>query len=278
MVNYDYNFALFGYPIKHSQSPRIHQLLANQLNISYHSYGKIETNREFFAYKLNDFFSSSVKGANITMPFKQQAYSLANILTERALLAGSVNTLKKLENNQLLGDNTDGIGLVSDLIRLKFLHAQDNILIIGAGGAAYGIILPLLYYNCSIVVINRTFTRAQQMAKRFRKYGNIRAVTRNIVSQFKFNLLINATSCSVKGIVPDLPTKIIYSQPCCYDLFYDKNFTTFLHWCQKVGVKYYADGIGMLVGQAAYSFLLWYGVLPDISSVINTLQQERPKN
>ncbi|WWO95784.1 MAG: shikimate dehydrogenase [Candidatus Dasytiphilus stammeri] len=274
--NYDYPFVIFGSPIKHSQSPRIYQLFANQLHIDSHIYGKIQTTRECFANRLNEFFSCSIaKGANITMPFKQQAYSLANILTERALLAGSVNTLKKLENDHLVGDNTDGIGLLSDLKRLHLIHPQDNILILGAGGAAYGIILPLLYYNCSIIVTNRTFIRAQNMALRFRAYGNITAVDRNRLSKLRVDLIINATSCSLNGIMPFLPRKVISSHTCCYDLFYQNNLTPFLQWGKEQGAKFCADGLGMLVGQAAYSFLLWYGVLPEISSVIKTLQDER---
>ncbi|WWO99789.1 MAG: shikimate dehydrogenase [Candidatus Dasytiphilus stammeri] len=272
------NYAIFGNPVKHSKSPRIHYYFSQMMNIQNHIYGCITSSQENFRHKMQNFFSSGGLGANITVPYKKIAYTLVNRLTDRALLSGSVNTIKKLENNQLLGDNTDGIGILNDLTRLQFIQPKDRILIIGAGGAAHGIIYPLLHYGCSVIVTNRTWYKAEKIVNKFKNYGIISAEPFNKLEKYKFDLIINATSCSIQGIVPDLPINLINSQTSCYDMFYQSQLTPFLQWCQEHGSKKYADGIGMLVAQAAYSFLLWHGVLPSITDVIEKMIYEMRGN
>ncbi|WWO97705.1 MAG: shikimate dehydrogenase [Candidatus Dasytiphilus stammeri] len=268
------SYALFGNPVKHSKSPRIHQLFAEQMNIKHHTYGSICASLENFKEELKNFFESGAHGANITVPFKKTAYNLSHKLTKRALLAGSVNTIKKLEDNQLLGDNTDGIGLLIDLKRINFIKPKDNILIIGAGGAAYGIIFPLLSYGCSIMINNRTISHAEEIVHRFKKYGNISILTNFNQYDHKFNIIINATSCGIYGKKPELPNKLITPNIYCYDIFYQPKLTPFLQWCKQQGCKQYTDGIGMLVAQAAESFLLWHGVLPPLQNVIKQIKDE----
>ncbi|WWP01072.1 MAG: shikimate dehydrogenase [Candidatus Dasytiphilus stammeri] len=268
------SYAVFGNPVKHSQSPRIHQLFAEQMNMKHHTYGSICASLENFKEELRKFFDSGAHGANITIPFKKQAYNLSHKLTKRALLAGSVNTIKKLEDNQLLGDNTDGIGLIFDLKRINFIKPKDNILIVGAGGAAYGIIFPLLSYGCSIMINNRTISHAEEIVHRFKKYGKISILTNFNQDDYKFNIIINATSCGIYGKKPELPNQLITPNTCCYDIFYQPKLTPFLQWCKQQGCQQYTDGIGMLIAQAAESFLLWHGVLPPLQNVIKTIQDE----
>lgn len=266
-------FAVFGHPVSHSKSPFIHQLFASQTGIA-HEYGRICAPPEGFAEELQRFMLSGGEGANITLPFKEQAFELADQLTERAALAGAVNTIKKLNDGQLLGDNTDGIGLLADLQRQEFIQPGDNILLVGAGGAARGVILPLLSFGCSVTLTNRTFSKAEQLVSLFRHAGEIRALETGHLASLKFDLIVNATSSGVSGELPGLPDKLIQTETRCYDMFYHQNMTPFLNWCQQQGTSYLSDGLGMLVGQAAHSFLLWHDQLPDIEVVIAALKQE----
>lgn len=159
-------YAVFGNPIAHSKSPLIHQLFAEQLQID-HPYGRVLAPVDAFLPTLNSFFVAGGKGANVTVPFKEEAFGRADELTERASLAGAVNTLKRLEDGRLLGDNTDGIGLLSDLERLSFIKPGFRILLIGAGGASRGVLLPLLSLDCAVTITNRTFSRAEELAALF---------------------------------------------------------------------------------------------------------------
>lgn len=266
------NFAVFGHPIAHSKSPFIHALFAEQTGID-HSYGRICAPLEGFPQSLNDFFAAGGKGANVTLPFKQQAWEFADELSERAALSGAVNTLKKRVDGSVVGDNTDGIGLLSDLERLEMIRPGDRILLVGAGGAARGVILPLLSLGCSIVVVNRTVERAEQLAEIFQHSGGIQAASFADLSGQAFDLIINATSSGVDGKVPPLPETLITPQTRCYDMFYQQGLTPFLLWCQQYGAHQLADGLGMLVGQAAHAFQLWHGVMPEITPVIAKLKQ-----
>lgn len=155
-------YAVFGHPIAHSKSPSIHRLFAQQLQIA-HPYGRILAPLDDFVTTLDAFFNEGGKGANITVPFKEEAFARADELTERAALAGAVNTLKRLEDGRLLGDNTDGIGLLSDLERLEFIKPGFRVLLIGAGGASRGVLLPLLSLDCAVTIVNRTFSRAHEL-------------------------------------------------------------------------------------------------------------------
>ncbi|MDF7679849.1 shikimate dehydrogenase [Enterobacteriaceae bacterium ESL0689] len=266
-------YAVFGNPINHSKSPVIHQLFAQQLQITY-PYGRILAPKDGFTNALNTFFNHGGKGANVTVPFKAEAFDRADELTERAAMAGAVNTLKRLEDGRLLGDNTDGVGLLSDLDRLEFISPGCQVLLIGAGGAARGVLQPLLSRGCFITLVNRTHQRAQELAKAFIPLGNIRTMEIASLAGQSFNLIINATSSGINGEVPVLPPSIITPDVCCYDMFYQSGHTPFIDWCQKYGATRCADGLGMLVAQAAHATLLWHGILPDISPVIQTLSKE----
>ncbi|NHB98507.1 shikimate dehydrogenase [Photorhabdus stackebrandtii] len=266
-------FAVFGNPVMHSKSPRIHQLFADQTGIA-HCYGKILAPMGKFEETLDMFLKQGGIGANVTVPFKEQAFIRANELTERARLSGAVNTLKLLDNNQLLGDNTDGIGLLADLIRLEFITQGQHILIIGAGGGARGVLSPLLEFGCDITITNRTFSRTIQIANNFSPIGNIRPVEMKTLNSPEFDLIINATASGINGEIPVI-SPLIFNENCvCYDMFYQANLTPFISFAKKHGVSRYADGLGMLVGQAAHSFKLWHGVLPEIAPVLLALEQE----
>lgn len=267
------NFVVIGNPIAHSKSPFIHHEFATQTGIE-HRYGRLLAPLDGFASTLHNFLQQGGQGANVTLPFKQQAYELADVLTERAAMAGAVNTLYQRQDGQLLGDNTDGIGLLSDLERLSLIKPGDNVLLIGAGGAARGVILPLLSYGCSLTVTNRTSARADELAALFAHIGDINALSMTELADQHFDLIINATSSGVEGAVPALPASLIDSSTRCYDMFYQQGATPFLNWCQQAGATATADGLGMLVGQAAHAFLLWHGVLPEIAPVLKRLQAE----
>lgn len=267
------SYAVFGNPIAHSKSPFIHQQFAVQLRIEHH-YGRVLAPVNDFVNTLEAFFAEGGKGANITVPFKEEAFARADELTERAALAGAVNTLKRLEDGRLLGDNTDGIGLLSDLERLAFIRPGLRILLIGAGGAARGVLLPLLSLDCAVTITNRTLARAEELATLFAHTGSVNAIAMNDLAAHEFDLIINATSSGIGGDVPALPEAIVHPQLYCYDMFYQKGNTPFLAWCEKLGAKHCADGLGMLVGQAAHAVLLWHGVLPEVEPVISALKQE----
>ncbi|WP_017345826.1 shikimate dehydrogenase [Pantoea sp. A4] len=266
------NFAVFGHPISHSKSPFIHQCFAQQTGID-HRYGSVCAPLDGFAESISDFFAGEGKGANITLPFKQQAWELADELSDRAALSGAVNTLKKKSDGRLYGDNTDGIGLLSDLERLNMIEEGGRILLIGAGGAARGVILPLMAKNTHITVVNRTWSRAAELAELFSAQGKIEARTFEQLDGERFDLIINATSSGVEGKVPPLSEMLIQPQTRCYDMFYQSGYTPFLKWCEDHGAEQLADGLGMLVGQAAQAFYLWHGVMPDVTPVITQLKQ-----
>lgn len=267
-------FAVFGNPINHSKSPRIHALFAAQTAIEHH-YGTVLAPVEGFEASLKAFFAESGKGANITTPFKERTYQLVDECSERASLAGAVNTVKYLHDGRLLGDNTDGIGLLSDLRRLALIQADMRILLVGAGGAARGVIPPLLGAGCRVVITNRTVARAVQLAELFQHYGAIEAISLEQLRQGgAFDLIINATASGIQGEVPNLPLSVIGSTTACYDMYYQAGLTPSLVWATRLGVQRYADGLGMLVGQAAHAFHLWHGVMPEVEPVLQQLRRE----
>ncbi|WP_447873254.1 shikimate dehydrogenase [Serratia fonticola] len=266
-------FAVFGNPIAHSKSPRIHALFAQQTGIE-HPYGTVLAPLDGFVPTLQQFIAAGGQGANVTVPFKECAYEAADELSERAAMAGAVNTLKVLPDGKLLGDNTDGIGLLSDLERQRLIRPSDRVLLVGAGGAARGVILPLLSFGCEVVLTNRTFSRAEELAAAFRHLGEIAALPLDRLDQQHFDLVINATASGFQGEIPALPGSIIHGTTRCYDMFYQQGGTPFLAWAQQLGAQHYADGLGMLVGQAAHAFFLWHGVMPEIEPVLQQLRQE----
>ncbi|CAI0894731.1 shikimate dehydrogenase [Serratia entomophila] len=266
-------FAVFGNPIGHSKSPRIHALFAAQTGIE-HPYGAVLAPLDGFETRLQAFIAAGGQGANVTVPFKERAYVAASELSERASLAGAVNTLKVLPQGGLLGDNTDGIGLLTDLERQHLVRPQDRILLVGAGGAARGVILPLLSFGCELTIANRTFSRAQDLAQAFSHLGEISALPLDQLGQRSFDLVINATASGINGEIPALPNGVVNRHTRCYDMFYQRGLTPFLAWAQQQGATDYADGLGMLVGQAAHAFLLWHGVMPEIEPVLRQLRSE----
>lgn len=266
-------FAVFGNPIAHSKSPRIHALFSEQCKCPL-TYEKRRVEFADFESDLADFFAQGGSGANITTPFKERAHDFCHDLTERAKLAGAVNTIKKLEDGQLLGDNTDGIGLLTDLQRLNMLQKGDRVLLIGAGGAARGAVLPLLEFGCKLVITNRTLSRAEQLSSLFSAYGDITSKALDELADEQFDLIINATSSGLSDDVPALPVETLSHHPLCYDMLYRDTLTPFLQWSKDHGVTLIADGLGMLVGQAAHAFYIWHGVMPEIESVLNVLRKD----
>ncbi|QJC33723.1 shikimate dehydrogenase [Enterobacteriaceae endosymbiont of Donacia provostii] len=270
-------FALFGNPIEHSKSHIIHKLFAKQIGIE-QKYIKIKVSTNSFSTSIINFFKNGGLGANITVPFKREAYQICDLLTNRAKFSGVVNTMKILNDHKILGDNTDGIGLLQDLQNLKYITSKSNILLLGAGGAAQGIIYPLIKFGCKITIVNRTYQNAKNIIQHFKKNKNINCLKIENLSKYPYNktyydIIINATSSSMKGDIINIPISVINSNIFCYDLFYNNNNTPFLKWCISQGVKNISDGIGMLIEQAAYSFYLWHDIMPDTKKVLMNIKK-----
>jgi shikimate dehydrogenase len=265
-------YAVFGNPISHSLSPFIHQEFAKQTNQEI-DYLKIEVPPDQFTEHVQAFKKAHGKGLNITAPFKQQAFELATIHTDRAKQARAVNTIKFLSNGEILGDNTDGIGFIRDLLEHHHVYLKDQkILLLGAGGAARGILSYLLEQQPQLLTIaNRTLQKAIELADEFHSFGNITSTSFEALTN-GFDLLINATSTWLSQVQFSLAS-IISSSLFCYDLKYGKE-TQFLNWAKAHGSIKMADGIGMLVEQAAESFFLWRGVRPQTIPVIKLCKKK----
>jgi shikimate dehydrogenase len=268
-------YAVMGNPIEHSKSPLIHRLFAEQTGQDI-VYEAILVNPDGFAEAVADFMSTAGKGLNVTVPFKQQAWQIADELSERAKRAGAVNTLKMGDGGELSGDNTDGIGLVRDLTRnLGLTLSGKQLLVLGAGGAVRGILAPLLEQNpARLLIANRTVERAQQLVAEFSDLGELRGCGFDDLIGTRFDIIINATAAGLQGQVPDLPDEIIDPGGCCYDLMYASEPTAFVRYARQHGVQAAFDGLGMLVEQAAESFYIWRGVAPDTAPVIAALRHQ----
>lgn len=265
-------YAVFGNPIGHSKSPFIHTLFARQTNQPLIYTAELAPVGEFTS-AAKAFFADGGKGCNVTVPFKEDAYQFATRLTERAQLAGAVNTLKKLDDGEVIGDNTDGEGLVQDLLQYQVPLKDARILVIGAGGAARGVIKPLLDQQPSeIVITNRTLSRAQQLEEMFSPYGCVRAKTMAEINE-GFDVVINSTSASLSGELPDISTAIFTPRTYTYDMMYGAGRTTFNQWALDNNVAAAYDGLGMLVGQAAESFMLWRGIRPGTKQILRELRK-----
>src|SRR5512139_2763850 len=260
-------YAVFGHPIAHSKSPQIHAAFARQTGQDM-SYEAILAPLDGFAGSVAAFVSAGGRGANVTVPFKEEAFRLASRLSQRAERAGAVNTLT-FESGAILGDNTDGAGLVADLTRnLKRTLAGKRILLLGAGGAARGVIEPLLDQQpAALVIANRTVGRAQELAELFG-----RGVTASGFDNTgaHFDIVINATAASLAGELPPLSPAVFTADTLAYDMMYGRD-TPFLSFARGLGAAT-ADGLGMLVEQAAEAFYLWRGVRPDTAPVIASLR------
>ena len=260
-------YAVFGHPIAHSKSPQIHTAFARQTGQDM-TYEAILAPLDGFADSVAAFIAAGGRGANVTVPFKEEAFRLANRLSPRAQRAGAVNTLS-FDADGILGDNTDGAGLVADLTRnLHCTIVGKRVLLLGAGGAARGVIEPLLNQQPAVLVIaNRTVSRAEELAELFGR--GIRACGFD-AADTPYDLVINATAASLAGDLPPLSPRVFTPDTLAYDMMYGRD-TPFLDFARTHGART-ADGLGMLVEQAAEAFYLWRGVRPDTTPVIASLR------
>jgi len=269
-------YAVFGSPIKHSKSPRIHKLFAEQTGQELHYIAELVP-AELFEQQVNNFFAKGGKGLNCTVPLKELAWAYADKRTERAELSKAVNTLALQDDGSILGDNTDGIGLVTDLMANHAISLkQKRILILGAGGASRGIIGPLLDQMPQLIAVaNRTVEKALVLADEFSHKGTIRGCAYEGLAGQSFDLILNATSASLSGDLPPLAEGVLSGQGSCYDLAYANEATVFVRWAREQQAQQSLDGLGMLVEQAAEAFFLWRGVRPDSAKLIQLLEGER---
>lgn len=268
-------YAVIGHPVKHSRSPYIHARFAEQTGQSL-TYTTIDAKPEDFAATVHRFFDEGGKGLNVTVPHKEAALQFADELTPRAERAGAVNTLALRAGGAVLGDNTDGAGLARDLLNNHRISiAGRRVLLLGAGGAARGVVAPLLGLKPSeMTIVNRNVIRARELIERFADMGKLRAIGYQELGGEPYDLVINATAASLAGELPALPPGIVNSQSICYDMYYGRDETPFTRWAHQRGCARALMGLGMLVEQAAESFFLWRGVRPDTASVLSALTAE----
>ena len=268
-------YAVFGDPINHSKSPVIHHHFAEQTGQKLH-YSAQQVSAEQFNTQLNDFFKQGGKGINCTVPLKEIACQAVDHLTHRAQHAKAVNTIIQQTDGSLLGDNTDGVGLVLDLTQNHQVSLKaGNILILGAGGATRGILAPLLAQTPQqIVIANRTPSKAQQLALEFTHTVPIIGCGFSEIPGQEFDLILNATSASLSNQLPPLPDGLLNSHTTCYDLAYSNKATPFVLWSQQFTDKS-LDGLGMLIEQAAEAFYLWRGIRPVTRPIIEALANDR---
>lgn len=271
-------YAVVGNPIAHSRSPRIHQAFAEQCGIAL-QYDCLLAPLDAFAECIRDFFSEGGRGLNVTVPFKEQAYELARgDLSPRAEIAGAVNTLW-MADGRLHGCNTDGVGLLADLRRLGHDPAGRRVLLVGAGGAARGVLLPLLEAGSSqLRIVNRNEQRAAQLQAHISAALPACAgrVSSGSLAQAGtgWDIVVNATSGSLSGEAPALPAGLYADEALAYDMVYAHRPTPYMEQAAAQGAMHCADGLGMLVGQAAASFEIWHGVLPETEPVLAMLRDE----
>jgi shikimate dehydrogenase len=267
-------YGVAGHPVKHSWSPFIHGMFAREPGQDL-TYRLFDFTPEEFEPRVREFFSGGGRGLNITLPHKVAAVDIASDLTPRAAHAGAVNTLALQKDGSILGDNTDGAGLVRDLCDNQGLVIiRRRLLIVGAGGATRGVIAPLLALEpAEIVIANRTPERAQGMAIAFAELGQISGVGFADLPGQPFDIVINATSASLSKEVPAIPASVIGPETVCYDMAYGKADTAFMTWALQQGCARAIQGWGMLVEQAAESFRVWRGVKPNTSAVLAALKE-----
>lgn len=268
------NYAVMGNPVAHSKSPMIHKLFAEQTHKIDHTYAAILVERDGLKQALHHFAAQGGKGVNITLPFKHQACLLVNELTDRAKRAKAINTIKFNKDGTCLGDNTDGAGLIKDIKENhKFSLKNKHVLILGAGGVVSGILEPLLREQpLEVVVTNRTENKAVALAEDFSDLGVIQACPLELLENNSFDLVINATSMSLQNEMMELPGSILKEGAFCYDLMCSNGATPFLLWAKEQGAERCADGMGMLIEQAAESFYLWHQIKPDTQQVLSKVR------
>ena len=267
-------YVVFGNPVGHSKSPAIHRLFAEQTGEQL-EYSTLLAPLEDFANCALGFFKQG-RGANVTVPFKEDAFRLCDVLTDRARRAGAVNMLTRLENGGLRGDNTDGLGLVRDLtVNVGVSLKGKRILLLGAGGAVRGVIESLLEQQpVSLIIANRTVDKAEQLAEIFKDLGPVASSGFDWLEE-SVDIIINATSASLAGELPPIAASLIEpGVTVCYDMMYGKEPTPFCRWATEHGAKLSVDGFGMLVEQAAVAFTYWRGVEVDTAPVLKALRAE----
>lgn len=271
-------YGVMGNPIGHSRSPQIHAQFARQTGQRL-TYEAILVDLGGLEQAVGNFQGSGGKGLNITVPFKEDAFRLVDDLSLRAKRAQAVNTIKIQEDGSLLGENTDGVGLVRDLTdNLKFPIKSKNILVLGAGGAVRGVLAPLLSNDpAKLTLANRTVSKAEVLAISFGDLGVMAASSFERLSG-PFDLIINGTAASLAGELPPLPDGLVTSDTLCYDMMYSAEPTPFMLWGSAQGAGGVADGLGMLVEQAAESFKIWRGAEPDTALVIAAIRAELSGN
>ena len=264
-------YCVFGHPIGHSKSPQIHAAFAEQTGEAL-SYQAIEAPLDGFADAWRGFAAAGGCGANVTVPFKADAWRLAETLSARARRAGAVNTLLLDDAGKLHGDTTDGVGLVSDLAAHAAPLKEARILVLGAGGAVRGVLEPLLETGpARLVIANRTAGKARKLAADFADLGATSGGGFDEIAG-PFDLVINGTSASLAGDLPPLPDALFADGGLAYDMMYGAAPTVFLRWAAERGART-VDGLGMLIEQAAESFYLWRGVRPDTAAVRERLRR-----
>ena len=266
------NYAVMGNPIEHSKSPRIHTLFAAATGQRLR-YTSILVDINGFKKAVDKFFKTGGLGLSITVPFKEEAWRLSEVRTMRAEKAGAVNTLWQDKDGRVHGDNTDGVGLVRDLQNNNISIGNKRILILGAGGAARGVLESVLAVDpAELVIANRTIKKAEILASLFPEHKVSACGFANI--QGSFDLIINATAASLQGDIPPLPKAIVTAETCCYDMMYGAEETVFNRWCRQQGATKIIDGLGMLVEQAAEQFSIWRRVQPETTKVLEVLRNE----
>jgi shikimate dehydrogenase len=272
MIN-NKKYAVFGNPIKHSKSPLIHASFAQQCDLQL-QYRAVRVEIGGFAQAARSFFEGGGAGLNVTVPFKQEAFELVDTLSDRALRAGAANTLTPLPTGGIAGDNTDGIGLVSDMVvNLGWAVQGLRVLVLGSGGAVRGILEPLMRERPKeLLIVNRTASRAAQLASEFADLGPVEGGAFSLIGSRQFDLVINGTSAGLSGEMPELPASLLTDHSCCYDMVYGAQPTVFMRWAAHHAAWAVSDGLGMLVEQAAQSFYLWNKAKPETQPVINQLR------
>lgn len=267
------SYAVFGNPVRHSKSPWIHAAFASQCAQSL-TYRAVLVEPGGFAAAARAFFDGGGKGLNVTVPFKEEAYTFADEVSGRARVAGAVNTLARRDDGGTFGDNTDGVGLVRDMVaNLGWQVRGKHTLVLGAGGAVRGVLEPLLREQpASLLIANRTAARAGELAAAFSGFGALAGGGFDALHGRSFDLVINGTSASLEGALPPLPDTLLNEKSCCYDMMYAAEPTPFMRWAAQHTAWAVADGLGMLVEQAAESFYIWRGLRPQTGPVLAELR------
>ncbi|MFZ0485423.1 MAG: shikimate dehydrogenase [Arenicellales bacterium] len=265
-------YAVMGNPVDHSLSPQIHGIFARQFDMAL-DYRRIHVDVGGFKQAVDSFRASGGQGVNVTVPFKIDAWELADRRTERAEAAGAANTLW-FKDDLIHADNTDGAGMVRDIIaNLAFDVAGRTVLIVGAGGAVRGVLGPLLDETpATLTIANRSLDKAEALVQLFAGRARIETAGFEALKGHPFDLVVNGTSASLKGELPPLPQGLFNSGALAYDMMYSREGTPFLHWAAEHGATQCADGLGMLVEQAAESFYVWHGKRPDTAPAIEKLK------